>query len=113
MSPQREGALRVLKTTNGYRLVIGEEETVVEEVDRFLSALETRGLSPLTVRAYAFDSLVLYRWLREEHRHQPELGLSPLPGPTWQIEVQAREHHQHCLDDQLFCRAPCTGLWGQ
>ena len=58
MSPQREGALRVLKTTSGYRLVIGEEETVVEEVDRFLSALETRGLSPLTVRAYAFDSLV-------------------------------------------------------
>jgi site-specific recombinase XerD len=36
----------------------------VEAVDRFLSALETRGLSPHTVRAYAFDLLALYRWLR-------------------------------------------------
>ncbi len=54
--------LRVIDCNHHPRLVT-EGGVVVEEVDRFLSAVEARGLSPRTVRAYAFDLLILYRWL--------------------------------------------------
>ena len=34
------------------------------EANEFLRALEARGLSTDTLRAYAFDLVALYRWLR-------------------------------------------------
>lgn len=46
-----------------YRLCFSQG-ALVKEVDDFLSALEARGLSPQTVRSYAFDLLVLYRFLK-------------------------------------------------
>jgi site-specific recombinase XerD len=36
----------------------------IAEANDFLSALRVRGLSPRTVRAYAYDLLLLYRWMR-------------------------------------------------
>ena len=64
MSPVSKETLRVTLRDDRHRLV-ADQDIVVEEVDLFLSALEARGLSPLTIRAYAFDLLILYRWLRE------------------------------------------------
>jgi site-specific recombinase XerD len=53
-----------------YRLVSprGAEE---EDVGKFLCALEVRGLSPKTVRAYCYDLLTLYRWLGDENTASP------------------------------------------
>jgi len=39
----------------------------IAEANRFLTALVVRGLSPATLRAYGFDLVTLYRWLRR-HR---------------------------------------------
>lgn len=36
----------------------------ITEANDFLAALRIRGLSPRTVRAYAYDLLLLYRWMR-------------------------------------------------
>lgn len=46
-----------------FRLIA--DNNVVEEVDLFLRAVEIRGLSRHTTRAYAFDLLILYRWLMQ------------------------------------------------
>jgi site-specific recombinase XerD len=54
--------LRVRRRNNRFRLVT-KRGIVLKEAGRFLSAIEMRGLSPQTVRAYAFDLLILYRWL--------------------------------------------------
>jgi site-specific recombinase XerD len=43
--------------------VVDEQRGPVAEANEFLSALAARGLSPNTVRAYAFDLAALYRWL--------------------------------------------------
>ncbi len=40
-----------------------EVPTPIEEANRFLHALETRGLSAHTVRAYGYDLVVFYRWM--------------------------------------------------
>ncbi len=48
--------------TAGHELVYVDGESVAV-VNRFLDALRVRGLAPCTIRAYAFDLLVLYRWL--------------------------------------------------
>jgi len=44
-------------------LLVDDTQGVVEDVRRFLDALSIRGLSGQTIRAYAFDTLLLYRWL--------------------------------------------------
>lgn len=50
----------------GHSLV--DDNGPVAEVREFLSALQIRGLSPRTVRAYAYDLLLLYQWMRIEGR---------------------------------------------
>jgi site-specific recombinase XerD len=64
--PLPERALRVEPggELGGYR-VVDEQGEPVGEANAFLSALGARGLSVETVRAYAFDLAVLYRWLRK------------------------------------------------
>jgi site-specific recombinase XerD len=56
-------ALRVLSLGRERYRLVRDQGVVIEEVDRFLSAIEARNVSPRTVRAYAFDLLILYRWL--------------------------------------------------
>lgn len=43
------------------------------DANRFLDAIRIRGLSPRTLRAYAFDLLRFYRWLRRGGRRLEEL----------------------------------------
>jgi site-specific recombinase XerD len=45
----------------------------VEQVNAFLRALDVRGLSPNTIRAYAFDLLVLYRWCKQTSKQLQQL----------------------------------------
>lgn len=48
------------------------------EANRFLRALELRGLSPKTLRAYAYDFVILYRWLADTQRRLGDLGADDL-----------------------------------
>jgi site-specific recombinase XerD len=53
--------------------VVDDATGPVEEINAFLRAVMTRGLSPLTVRAYAFDLAAVYRWLAVSQRTLAEL----------------------------------------
>lgn len=61
----------VADSKSGHSLV--DHNGPVAEVREFLSALQVRGLSPRTIRAYAYDLLLLYRWMQAEARSLREL----------------------------------------
>lgn len=67
MTTKNKKSLRVIIDREHYRLV-NERGVIINDVSRFLCALETRGLSPHTIRAYAYDLLALYRWLFEREK---------------------------------------------
>lgn len=50
----------IIKSSGPYFV---ESEPLATEFNRFLSVLSIRGLSVMTLRAYAYDLLTLYRWL--------------------------------------------------
>lgn len=56
--------LRVCRIDGG-RHVLLHQECAIGEANAFLEAIEMRGLSRQTIRAYAYDLLLLYRWLLE------------------------------------------------
>jgi integrase/recombinase XerC len=76
MSPSaptdRSNTVMARRTRGGHRLEATRPETVAAG-NEFLDALSIRGLSPATVRAYAFDLVILYRWL-----HHAQLVLEHL-----------------------------------
>lgn len=53
-------------------------EHAISEANRFLEAIELRGLARLTVRSYAYDLLLLYRWLLESGRELHQLTAADL-----------------------------------
>lgn len=57
-------------------VVVGEE--IDTDVERFLDTVRARGLSSLTVRAYAFDLVRFYRWLLQAQRRLDQLVASDL-----------------------------------
>jgi integrase/recombinase XerD len=59
---------------SGLCRVIDDVTGPVEEANAFLRAVAMRGLSPLTVRAYAFDLVALYRWMTATDRALVELS---------------------------------------
>jgi site-specific recombinase XerD len=61
---------------NGCRLV--DDDGPLLEPNQFLDAVRARSLSPRTVRAYAFDLLYLYRWLRLTNHRLQELQSADL-----------------------------------
>jgi len=50
----------------------------IDEVNAFLRALDARGLSPRTIRAYAFDLVTVYRWLEYSNRELKTLSHAAL-----------------------------------
>lgn len=48
--------------------------------NRFLRGLEVRGLSPQTIRSYAYDLLALYRWLDDAGKDIAQLEQAELTG---------------------------------
>jgi integrase/recombinase XerC len=48
---------------SGFFYIVDDAGRRVDQVNAFLRAVATRGLSPLTVRAYAYDLVAVYRWL--------------------------------------------------
>jgi site-specific recombinase XerD len=57
-----------------------DDDGPVEEINAFLRAVTTRGLSPLTVRAYAFDLAAAYRWMAADGRTLSALTRADLHG---------------------------------
>jgi site-specific recombinase XerD len=49
--------------SSGTWLLVAEDAQSVVDANAFLEALAVRGLSPQTIRAYAFDLVWLHRWL--------------------------------------------------
>lgn len=43
---------------------LADDGAPIAEANEFLAALRVRGLSSRTIRAYAYDLLLLYRWMR-------------------------------------------------
>jgi len=52
---------KVIFKNNNYILVKNKGQSI-EDANAFLSSLTIRGLSPRTIRAYAYDLLIFYRW---------------------------------------------------
>lgn len=72
-------SLHVRTSTEGAPFVlVDDEQGPVTEANRFLTALHVRGLSVETIRTYAFDLLVLYRWLDGRGKKVQELKQSDL-----------------------------------
>jgi site-specific recombinase XerD len=82
MSDQRcdigSGLRVVIDSEIGHSLV--DDNGPVADVHEFLSALQIRGLSPRSVRAYAYDLLALYRWMCTEKLSLRELEARHLLG---------------------------------
>ena len=60
-----------------YRVIDGNDEPR-EEINAFLRAVDVRGLSPRTVRAYAFDLVAVYRWLARSDKQLGDLHQTDL-----------------------------------
>ena len=58
-----EDAIRLTADSHGHYTLVNDRVPITE-ANEFLSALRVRGLSPRTLRAYAYDLLLLYRWMR-------------------------------------------------
>lgn len=66
-----------VRSADGRHALLDQGRPIVE-ANRFLEALELRGLSRQTVRAYAYDLLLLYRWLRDTGRGLQQLTAADL-----------------------------------
>jgi len=69
--------LRVTMEGLDHHALTSDGEPLTEATE-FLSALKVRGLSPRTVRAYAYDLLIFYRWMRASNRTLRELASADL-----------------------------------
>lgn len=58
--------ISVLEKHTGSFSIVNEHGQPLVEVEAFLSSLAIRGLSVLSIRAYAYDLLALYRWMTTE-----------------------------------------------
>jgi site-specific recombinase XerD len=75
----------------------------IVEANRFLAAQDIRGLSQRTTRAYAFDLLVLYRWLQRVQRRLSKLRQSDLI--DFVADERRRSAHPHSINRRLTtCR---------
>src|SRR5262245_47992415 len=61
---------------DGYKLF--DEAGPMQQASRFLEALQMRGLSPMTIRAYAYDLPLLYRWLERAQKKLEQLTAADL-----------------------------------
>jgi len=48
-----------------FRLVDGHDPTLLQNANNFLDAVAARGLSKATIRAYAYDLVIIGRWLEK------------------------------------------------
>src|SRR5580704_14537977 len=61
-----------------YYQVLDESGNPIELANRFLNAIELRGLSRHTVRGYGYDIVVVFRWLQSINKFFESLKQSDL-----------------------------------
>jgi site-specific recombinase XerD len=74
-------AVQRLRAADGTSLsftVLGEDGLPVEAVEVFLAHLESKGSSPHTVEAYAYDLKDFFTWLDQEELRFEDVGLEQL-----------------------------------
>src|SRR5882672_2431176 len=69
--------IRVVTEDDG-QFILVENDVPVADANEFLVALRVRGLSPRTVRAYCYDLLLLYRWMRSSAKTLRRLAAADL-----------------------------------
>lgn len=98
----------------GRFVLVGPRRGVVADANEFLRALEARGLSPQTLRAYAFDLAALYGWLQHDRRQLTELEHADLldfiraqraagasPRTVNRRLVTTRQLYRFCTDQEV------------
>ena len=96
------------------RFEVFRSDAPLTDANRFLRGLEARGVSAHTVRAYAFDLVVFYRWLEEAHETLDSLTAAKLVDfITAQRRINAqpnsinrrlatiRSFYRFCTDEEL------------
>jgi site-specific recombinase XerD len=87
----------VLDKLTALHCIAGDRGGAVDEANRFLRALRLRGLSPNTIRAYAYDLVAIYRWLKPPSKRVAKLRQSDLVGFI-------AEQRQSCLSARTINR---------
>lgn len=95
----KKNRYRVCFDKNQYRL-LDKHGHRVEEVDRFFASLEARGLSFATIRSYAYDLLVLYRWSEKYGKCIKEIDQSDLL--EFLSSEQKRKAHPRSINRRLL-----------
>jgi site-specific recombinase XerD len=93
-------AVHVATAGDDHYALVGDDGPIAE-TNEFLSALRIRGLSPRTVRAYAYDLLQLYRWMHASSRRLRELEARDL------LEFIAAQRQVHA-EPRSINRRLCT-----
>lgn len=92
--------LRVEKTTAAQCFELaGESTALVEHANAFLEAVATRGLAAMTLRAYAFDLVIVLRWLLKTKRMIDRLEQADLL--AFIRDEQARNSHPCSINRRL------------
>ena len=92
--------LRVAKTTSAQCFKLrGASNPLVAQANSFLEAVATRGLAVMTLRAYAFDLVIVLRWLTKTSRVVDELEQADLL--TFIRDEQARDSNPRSINRRL------------
>lgn len=94
--------------TGLYR-VADDAGSPLQEVNAFLETVATRGLAPLTVRAYAFDLAQLYRFLADTGRTLVELNDQDLL--DFIRHERARDAHPRSINRRLSAYRMLRRFW--
>ncbi len=85
--------------------VVEGEGPLVRQANAFLTTLSVRGFSPRTVRAYAHDLIVFFRWLQSSERAIESIGEAALLeyiGEQRNQEAQPRSINRRISTCRLF-----------
>lgn len=92
--------MRVEKTTAAQCFELrGATTPLVTQANSFLEAVATRGLTAMTLRAYAFDLVIVLRWLCKTSRVLDELEQADLL--AFIRDEQARNSHPRSINRRL------------
>jgi len=99
--------LRVRPSTSHFFEIIGGKLRFAQRANSFLSAIATRGVSSLTIRAYAYDIVFAGRWLTASKRHVKSLTIPLL------IEFVAYQRKLDASPQSINRRLVTVGLFYQ